>query len=104
MLTSSIIWQCELTGRPNLTYEEALDSEKAARKMLRAYPRPTRGPVIYIASLTKRSALSELIDDVYNYVKDHYFKKEEVDVLKENGKGCRLCEITEVINPSAKKE
>lgn len=104
MLISSIIWQCELTGRPNLTYEEALASEKAARKMLRDYPKAVRGPVILVASQTKRSALSELIDDVYNYVKDHYFKDEEVDVINASGKGCRFCKIIEVIDPNQAKK
>lgn len=100
MLTSSIIWQCELTGRPNLTYAEALASEKAARKILRSFPKAVKGPVLLIASQTKRSALSELVDDVYTYVKDHFFKNEEIDVMNETGRGCRFCKIVDIINPN----
>lgn len=99
MLCNSVIWQCELTGRPNLTFSEALDSEKAARKMLRNYPRAIRAPVLLVASLTKRSALSELIDDVFNVIKDRFFKDEELDVLNEKPKGYRFCKIVNVIVP-----
>lgn len=74
MLTNSVIWQCSLTGRSDLTYAEALDSEKAARKLLRQFPSALRGPIILVASLTKRSSLKQLIDDVFSFVKDRYFK------------------------------
>lgn len=104
MLTSSIVWQCELTGRPNLTFSEALDSEKTARRLLRSFPQALRGPVIFVANQTKRSALSELIDDVYSYVKDHFFKGEEVDVMNESGKGCRFCKIVEPVQQTKRRE
>lgn len=74
MLTNSVIWQCSLTGRSDLTYAEALDSEKAARKLLRQFPSALRGPIILVASLTKRSTLKQLVDDVFSFVKDRYFK------------------------------
>lgn len=74
MLTNSVIWQCSLTGRSDLTYAEALDSEKAARKLLRQFPSALRGPIILVASLTRRSTLKQLVDDVFSFVKDRYFK------------------------------
>jgi bromodomain adjacent to zinc finger domain protein 1A len=99
MLTNSCIWQCSLTGRPDLTFAEALESEKSAQKLLRQFPSALRGPVLYVASLTKRSSLKELVDDVFNFTKDRYFKDEKIDVMKESGKGCRFCKIVEVIRP-----
>lgn len=99
MLTNSVIWQCALTGRPDLTYAEALASEKTARKMLRQFPSALRGPIILVASQTKRSALKELVDDVFNFVKDRYFKGEELDVMNESGRGCRFCKIADVVLP-----
>ena len=99
MLTNSVIWQCALTGRPDLTFAEALASEKTARKMLRQFPTALRGPVILIASQTKRSALKELVDDVFNFVKDRFFMDEQVDVINENSRGCRFCKILKVIMP-----
>lgn len=99
MLTNSVIWQCALTGRPDLTFAEALESEKTARKLLRQFPSALRSPVIYIASQTKRSALKELVDDVFNIIKDRFFVNEKVDVMNPSGKGCRFCKIIEVIPP-----
>lgn len=100
MLTNSVVWQCSLTGRPELTYSEALASEKAARKLLRQFPSALRGPVILVASRTKRSVLKELVDDVFNIIKDRFFKDEKLDVLNENGKGWRFCKIEEIIIPA----
>jgi bromodomain adjacent to zinc finger domain protein 1A len=99
MLTNSVIWQCALTGRPDLTFAEALESEKTARKLLRQFPSVLRGPVILIASQTKRSALKELVDDVFNLIKDIYFKDEQVDVMNENGRGYRFVKILEILTP-----
>lgn len=100
MLTNSVIWQCALTGRPDLTYAEALASEKTARKMLRQFPSALRSPIILVASQTKRSALKELVDDVFNFVKDRYFKDEQLDVMNENGRGCRFCKIVDIVVPA----
>jgi ATP-utilising chromatin assembly and remodelling N-terminal len=99
MLTNSVIWQCSLTGRPDLTFSEAVASEKTARKLLRQFPSALRGPVILVASLTKRSGLRELVDDVFNNIKDRFFKNEKLDVMNENGRGCRFCKITDIILP-----
>jgi bromodomain adjacent to zinc finger domain protein 1A len=99
MLTNSVVWQCALTGRPELTYAEALASEKTARKLLRQFPSALRGPVILVASRTKRSSLKELVDDVFNIIKDRYFKDEKLDVMNENTRGCRFCKILDVILP-----
>lgn len=99
MLTNSVIWQCALTGRPDLTYAEALASEKTARKLLRQFPSALRGSVLLVASQTKRSALKELVDDVFNFVKDRFFKDEKLDVMNESGRGCRFCKIVDVVIP-----
>lgn len=99
MLTNSVIWQCELTGRPDLTFQEAIDSENTARKLLRQFPSALRGPVLFVASLTKRSALKELVDDVFLYVKDRFFKDEKIDVMNAGGRSCRFAKITELILP-----
>jgi bromodomain adjacent to zinc finger domain protein 1A len=99
MLTNSVVWQCALTGRPELTYSEALASEKTARKLLRQFPSALRGPVILVASRTKRAGLKELLDDVFNIIKDRFFKEEKVDVTSGGGKGWRFCKILEMITP-----
>ena len=99
MLTNSVIWSCALTGRPDLTFAEALESEKTARKLLRQFPSALRSAVIYVASKTKRSSLRDLVDDVFNIIKDRFFINEKIDVMNESGRGCRFCKIVEVILP-----
>lgn len=76
-----------------------MDSEKTARKLLRQFPSALRGPIILVASNTKRSALKELVDDVFNFVKDRYFKNEKLDVMNESGRGCRFCRIVDIVMP-----
>jgi len=60
ILCNSVLWTCSLTGRSNLTYQEALDSERRARKRrarkrLQAFPDNLQKAVLYIASLTPRT-------------------------------------------------
>lgn len=102
VLISSIVWSCEITGKPNLTYAEAQESEKQARKLLRSFPAAVKGPLLLVASHTKRCSLNEMLDDVFGFVKDHYFKGESVDV-KDPGKSIyRDATILEAIPPSNK--
>jgi len=35
ILCNSLVWCCSLTGKPQLTYEEALQSEENARMLIR---------------------------------------------------------------------
>ncbi|XP_049541340.1 bromodomain adjacent to zinc finger domain protein 1A [Anopheles darlingi] len=96
MLISSIVWSCALTGRPNLTYAEALESEKAARKLLKTFPDALKGPFLLVASHTKRTSINEMHEDVYSYIKDQLFKGEVVDALDPSGKTYRRAKIVAV--------
>nr|KAF6499144.1 bromodomain adjacent to zinc finger domain 1A [Molossus molossus] len=99
ILCNSLVWSCAVTGRPGLTYQEALESEKRARQNLQSFPEPLIIPVLYLTSLTHRSRLHEICDDIFAYVKDRYFVEEIVDVIRNNG--ARLqCRILEVLPPS----
>ncbi|KAK4309810.1 hypothetical protein Pmani_018571 [Petrolisthes manimaculis] len=53
-----MLWTCEVTGRPNLTYAEAAQSEARARKSLANIPRK-REWVLVAQDLTDRSKLFE---------------------------------------------
>ncbi|XP_055615742.1 bromodomain adjacent to zinc finger domain protein 1A [Toxorhynchites rutilus septentrionalis] len=100
MLISSTVWSCTITGKHSLTYEEARESEKQARKQLKSFPSAVRGPFLVVASHTKRSSLNEMLEDVFGFIKDHYFKAEEVDALDPNGKTYRNATVMEVIAPN----
>uniref|UniRef100_A0A5F9DF41 Bromodomain adjacent to zinc finger domain protein 1A n=1 Tax=Oryctolagus cuniculus TaxID=9986 RepID=A0A5F9DF41_RABIT len=85
ILCNSLVWSCAVTGRPGLTYQEALESEKRARQNLQSFPEPLIIPVLYLTNLTHRSRLHEICDDIFAYIKDRYFVEETVEVIRNNG-------------------
>ncbi|KAL6084872.1 hypothetical protein STEG23_019646, partial [Scotinomys teguina] len=95
ILCNSLVWSCAVTGRPGLTYQEALESEKKARQNLQSFPEPLIIPVLYLTNLTHRSRLHEICDDIYAYVKDRYFVEETVEVIRNSGTRlqCRILEV-----------
>lgn len=95
MLINSMVWSCELTGRPNLTYAEALDSEKNARKMVKNYPEEMKIPTLMIAKVTKRTSINDMVDDVFNFLNVRYFIGETVhrDIDTHNQKPYTVLEV-----------
>ncbi|XP_027526447.1 bromodomain adjacent to zinc finger domain protein 1A isoform X4 [Neopelma chrysocephalum] len=99
ILCNSLVWSCAVTGKPGLTYQEALESERKARHNLQSFPEALVIPVLYLATLTHRTRLHEICDEIFAYVKDRYFVDETVEVVRNNG--ARLqCKILEVIPPA----
>lgn len=72
-----------MTGKNNLTYAEALESEKAARRSLKDFPMELRIPILYLAAKTKRSSFAEMSEDVFNFVRERYFVGETVEACLE---------------------
>ncbi|KAM5129614.1 bromodomain adjacent to zinc finger domain protein 1A [Mantella aurantiaca] len=98
ILCNSLVWSCSFTGKSGLTYQEALDSEKKVKKTLQNFPEPIAVPVLYLATLASHQKLSDLCDDVYEYVKDRYFVGETVTVVRNSG--ARLeCTVLEIKVP-----
>ena len=81
ILCNSLVWTCAYTGRSGLTFEEALDSEKKAKEQLEQFPRYLQRPLLCVASLTHRSRLIDMNDDVFLFAKDRYFVDEAVEVV-----------------------
>uniref|UniRef100_A0A6B2E558 Bromodomain adjacent to zinc finger domain protein 1A n=1 Tax=Phlebotomus kandelakii TaxID=1109342 RepID=A0A6B2E558_9DIPT len=84
MLINSMLWTCALTGKSNLTYSEALESEQNARESLSSFSKPLKAAVVVIASYTRRSGVLDLMEELYSYMKDRYFKGEEVIYCPKN--------------------
>lgn len=97
ILCNSLVWSCAVTGKPGLTYQEALESEKKARLSLQNFPNALAVPLLHLTALTHRSRLHEICDDVYAYVKDRFFPGEMVDITSRSTR--QLCKILEVIPP-----
>lgn len=90
ILCNSLVWSCALTGRPNLTFQEALQSEKRAKEQLSSFPSCMQSPLIYLAHLTHRSRFNDVMDDVYSFAKDRYFIGETVSVETSDGRLLKL--------------
>lgn len=88
ILCNSLVWTCELTGRPGLTYLEAVESEERARASLMAMPVALKRALLYLARHSNRGRLSDLCDDVFYYVKDRFFVGEEVEGVVDGNRYC----------------
>ncbi|KAG7202578.1 hypothetical protein KM043_009773 [Ampulex compressa] len=99
ILCNSLIWSCSITGRTNMTYEEALECEENAKKSLKEFPMELRIPILYLASKTNRSSFNEMIEDVYQFARDRYFVGEMVKASFTEESWCD-CHVLQVIAPS----
>ncbi|KRT79797.1 hypothetical protein AMK59_7596, partial [Oryctes borbonicus] len=100
ILCNSMVWTCAMTGRSNLTYVEALQSEENARKSLKDFPLELRIPVLYLASKTKRSSFADMADDIFSFTKERYFVGENVEASF-SGNKWREYHVLQVMCPSA---
>lgn len=90
-----------MTGKSNLTYQEAQESEEQARKLLKGFPQDLKVPILYMASLTKRTSFGDMAEDVFCYTKDQYFAGENIEASFTNNKW-KDCHILSVIAPDEK--
>ncbi|KAH9376062.1 hypothetical protein HPB48_007274 [Haemaphysalis longicornis] len=101
ILCNSLVWTCSLTGKPGLTFQDALNSEEHALQVLASFPTGLRKPLLFLANLTQRSRLADLCDDVYSFARDRYFVGESVEVTIKSQK--KTCTVTGVTSPHSKQ-
>lgn len=99
ILCNSLIWSCSITGKANMTYEEALQCEENAKKSLKEFPMELRIPILYLASKTNRTSFTEMADDVYQFANNRYFVGEMVEASFIEGSWCD-CHVLQVIAPT----
>ncbi|XP_036323316.1 bromodomain adjacent to zinc finger domain protein 1A [Rhagoletis pomonella] len=78
MVINSTVWQCEATGRDNLTYAEALRSERRARKKMELFKYCLRAPVLLVIENSKQSSLNTLCVILCKFLRKRFFINEEV--------------------------
>jgi len=78
ILCNSLVWSCEITGQAGLTYQEAVQSELRTRNRLAAIPASLRKPLLLLARLTSRTDITDARNDIFPFVSQHFFVKEEV--------------------------
>ena len=87
-----------MTGKTNLTYEEAVESERKAKKRLGTLPKPLKRGLLWLADHTQRGKLSDMVDDVWRFASGRYFREEIVEAIV-NDQWCD-CKVINVIPPS----
>ncbi|XP_060536681.1 bromodomain adjacent to zinc finger domain protein 1A isoform X2 [Cylas formicarius] len=97
-LCNSMVWTCSLTGKSHLTYQEAMESEEHAKQSLKEFPNELKLPILYLASLTKRTSFGDMAEDVYLYAKDRHFVGENVETTFGSNKW-KDCQILSVVCP-----
>ncbi|KAJ9575959.1 hypothetical protein L9F63_007186, partial [Diploptera punctata] len=79
ILCNSLVWSCSLTGKPQLTYQEALQSEQAARTSIKSFSKKLVVPVLYLANLSQKTTFGDLAEDVFAFVRERYFIGEKIE-------------------------
>lgn len=85
ILCNSLVWTCSLTGKTGLTFAEALESEDKAKKVLKTFPYALERAILFLVTLTKRSNIKDLVDELFSFTKDRYFIGESVLVTSNQG-------------------
>lgn len=65
-----------------MTFQEAEECEEKAKKNLANFQDTLKRPLLFLATLTHRSRLNDLNDDVFMFAKDRYFIGETVECLQ----------------------
>ncbi|XP_005179329.2 bromodomain adjacent to zinc finger domain protein 1A [Musca domestica] len=78
MAINSTVWQCEATGKDDLTYAEALKSERRARKKMEMFKDCLRPPVMLVIEHAKQSSLNVLNALTFRFLRKRFFLQEEV--------------------------
>ncbi|KAL2653139.1 hypothetical protein R1flu_021267 [Riccia fluitans] len=88
------LWTCKVTGKQNLTYEEALVSEQKATEKVQQFPKEFMGPVLSMVQFSPLRT-DELVDRIYKEFKDQYVVNEEA--LGKSGDSFSTCKILKVL-------
>lgn len=67
-----------------MTFQEAEESEMKAKKNLANFQDALKRPLLFLATLTHRSRMNDLNDDIFMFVKDRYFIGEALEYIQES--------------------
>ncbi|CAK7215780.1 hypothetical protein SEUCBS140593_002643 [Sporothrix eucalyptigena] len=75
-------FNCQITGHSNLTFFEAIESERAgAAEVEQAFPEALKGPVLRRVQFQTVSRIDALVDQIYDEFKTDYHPGEAVIVI-----------------------
>ncbi|KAL5982940.1 hypothetical protein ACLOJK_017020 [Asimina triloba] len=104
------VWTCNVTGKMNLTFEEALVSERHAINKVQQFPKELTGPsaasdipLFNIMAGTLR--LKDLLNTIFTRLQDHLLEGEELYGKKEQSVcPCRILRVLEKETDSVRYE
>ena len=92
------LYFCTISGKSNLTYEEAIESEKTARKRLGNIPKALKNGLVWLAHHTQRGRFLDLADDVYVFANARYFIGEVVEaIVKDQWCDCKIIKVNDTL-------
>uniref|UniRef100_J3LY46 DDT domain-containing protein n=1 Tax=Oryza brachyantha TaxID=4533 RepID=J3LY46_ORYBR len=88
------VWTCKVSGKSNLTYEEALVSEHHAAEKAQKLPRELIEPVLHMIQYSTLS-LTDLVNKIYGTLQEEFFERLELNGRKDGS--VSACKILKVI-------
>ncbi|GFR93026.1 bromodomain adjacent to zinc finger domain protein 1A [Elysia marginata] len=86
-----------------MTFQEAKECEDKAKKNLANFQDSLKKPLLFLTTLTHRSRLNDLNDDVFLFAKDRFFIGETLEYSQSQGSKRIQCKILEAIPPPEPK-
>lgn len=88
------VWTCKVSGKSNLTYEEALVSEQRAAEKAQQLPRELMSPVLQMIQYSTLS-LTDLVNKIYGSLQENLFEGLELHSTRDGSEAA--CKILKVI-------
>lgn len=95
------VWTCKVTGKTNLTYEEALVSEKRATEKIQQFPEELVAPVLHEVQFSMLP-VRDLVSKVATKLLDHLTEGDELYGKRNNR--VYPCKIVKVLEEEAQTE
>ncbi|KAJ7544384.1 hypothetical protein O6H91_09G076500 [Diphasiastrum complanatum] len=95
------VWTCKVTGKQNLTYEQALLSESKATEKVQHFPKEFMAPVLHMVQFSVLG-IHELVDKIYKAFKERYVVGEIVAGI--HGDAVLQCKIMKVFELNDQSE
>ncbi|WOK97380.1 DDT domain-containing protein [Canna indica] len=89
------LWTCKVTGKTNLTYEEALVSEHHATEKVQQFPKDFIAPVLRMIQFST-ATLKDLVDEMYDKLQESLFEGLELQGRKDDT--VVSCKVLEILN------
>lgn len=90
-------WTCALTGKSELTFQEAVESEAAAQSSLGSVSPGLQRAMLFLTGTIATTKFNDICHFLWSYTSCRYFVNEEVEVMHHNEK--KMAKIVKVFPP-----